>query len=204
MMGAVLRRAQHMGLLPGVSHGVAIDSTGLESGHVSTYFARRTGRIRHEFPKIAQVVDTRSHLTLASLASRGPSPDDPQLRPLTRQAHARQPFTTLLADAGYDAEHHHRFLHMELGVRGIIPPRRGRPIHQPGRLPSGPYRRRLHQRFPRKRYGQRWQVETRFSMEKRLLDSHLRSRSHDAQARESERRVLTLNLMILAESHRDG
>jgi hypothetical protein len=50
---------------------------------------------------------------------------------------------------------------------------------------------------PKKTYGQRWQVETVFSMVKRLLDSALTARSYSSQNREAALRFLTHNLMIL-------
>jgi hypothetical protein len=52
--------------------------------------------------------------------------------------------------------------------------------------------------WPKGLYGRRWQVETFFSMIKRLLDSFLRAASWPAQHREMCLRVLTLNFMIVA------
>ena len=51
--------------------------------------------------------------------------------------------------------------------------------------------------FPKKTYRQRWQIETTFSMLKRLLGSALRSRKRYAIDREIVLRVLTINLMII-------
>ena len=76
----------------------------------------------------------------------------------------------------------------------IIPPTRGRPTDKPLR---GYWRNRMKQRFPKRKYGQRWQVETVNSMIKRLLDAALRARTYWSQSREIVLRVLTLNLMIL-------
>ncbi|MHC4981624.1 MAG: transposase [Planctomycetota bacterium] len=61
----------------------------------------------------------------------------------------------------------------------------------------GRYRRRLRRRFPKKTYGQRWQIETSFSMIKRLLGSAVRSRRRHAIDREILLRVATINLMIV-------
>jgi transposase len=116
---------------------------------------------------------------------------------VARRSHRRHRFEVLLADAGYDGEHHHRFLSVELGVRGIIPPTRGRPAKDPSHIPSGFYRGALATHWPKEQYGQRWQVETSFSMLKRLLNSSLRSRRRYAIDREILLRVLTLNLMII-------
>ncbi|MEW6360465.1 MAG: transposase, partial [Planctomycetota bacterium] len=46
-------------------------------------------------------------------------------------------------------------------------------------------------------YGQRWQIETAFSMIKRLLGSALRARYYHSQCREMYLRVITFSLMIL-------
>ncbi len=176
----------------------AIDSTGLESRHVSTYFGHRSGRKYRRFPKVSEVIDTRSHLALAAVVDRGPRSDDHEFHPLVRHAHARHPFAAVAGDVGYDGEHHHRFLH-RLGILGIIPPQRGRPPKNPGHRPTGFFRRFWHEKWPQigHLYGQRWQVECRFSMEKRLLDSCLTARRRPAQDREAALRVLTLNLMLL-------
>ena len=71
--------------------------------------------------------------------------------------------------------------------------RRGRP-----RMPKGRYRRQMAKRFHRRKYGQRWQVESVISRFKRRLGSALHGRSDAARERESDLRVLTHNLMILA------
>lgn len=175
---------------------VAADSTGLNSTRRSEYFGRRCGEKKRDFPKNSQIVDTLSHLSLAVVCERGSGPDDPAFHELVKQAHARRPFRALVADAGYDGEHHHRFLWREMGVMSIMPPRRGRPMHKPRQPPGGFFRALLHRCWPKKTYGQRWQVETRFSMEKKKLGSSLRSRRYDAQAAEMQLRVITLNLML--------
>ena len=56
------------------------------------------------------MIDVKSHLFLGAVIDRGPKPDDIEMHRVVRQAHRRHPFDTLLADVGYDAEHHHEFL----------------------------------------------------------------------------------------------
>jgi hypothetical protein len=68
------------------------------------------------------------------------------------------------------------------------------------RLPVGKYRRQMARRFPRRKYGQRWQAESVISRIKRRLGAALRGRSDPSGQRESDLRVLTHNLMILAGS----
>ena len=186
-----------LGLIGPANTLAAIDSTGLESRHVSTYYGQRCGQKKHRFPKVSVVVDVKTHLCLAAAVERGPKADDIVFHRLAREAHDRHTFTHLLADAGYDGEHHLAFLDQMLKVIGWIPPRRGRPSLDPLHQPPGPYRRRLHRLWPVAKYGQRWQVETHVSMLKRLLRSALTSLGRHSLDREMYLRLLTLNLMIL-------
>jgi hypothetical protein len=101
---------------------------------------------------------------------------------------------TLLADAGFDSEAAHNYARQEHRMKTVIPPTRGRPT---AKRPSGRWRRLMATRFNKKKYGQRWQVETVNSMLKRLLDSALRARHHWSQWREIFLRVLTHNVMVL-------
>lgn len=170
----------------------------MTTGRASLYYTRRTGRRRRRFPKISAVVDVSSHLVLGVLVDRGPKPDDIEFHRVARQAHARHPFKALLGDVGYDGEHHHVFLHQTLQVIGIIPPARGRPPKGPHHVPTGFYRRTLFEHWPADIYGRRWQIETGFSLLKRLLDDRLRAHTQHAMDREIVLRIITLNLMIIA------
>ena len=60
---------------------------------------------------------------------------------------------------------------------------------------TAPNTRRVEPALPD--YGQRWQIETAFSMLKRNLGSALRARTYWSQCRESMLRVITHNVMIL-------
>jgi hypothetical protein len=108
----------------------------------------------------------------------------------------------VVADAGYDSEDNHRIAQLDLRVRSIIPPRAGRPTSKPP-PPGQPLRRAMHRRFACKLdqalYGQRWQSETVNSMIKRNLGSALRARTTIHRRHELLLRVLTHNIMLLAE-----
>jgi len=109
----------------------------------------------------------------------------------------------VVADAGYDSEDNHRLAWLDMNVHAIIPPRAGRPTTKPP--PSHqPLRRRMHRRLRRGTsdqalYGQRWQSETVNSMIKRNLGSALRARTTIHRRHELLLRVLTHNIMLLAE-----
>jgi hypothetical protein len=181
----------------------AVDGTGLESRHTSRYYVKRRARGGDRdrvttyamYPKVVFVVDCRSHMILSAVPGRGPGSDLVQFGEALAQAVRRARIGTLLADADFDAEWVHRGVRSH-GIRTIIPPERGRPTDQP---PSGRWRRRMKRRFGqyKRKYGQRWQVETVNSMLKRRLGSALRARHYDSQCRETILRAITHNVMIV-------
>ncbi len=154
----------------------AIDGTGFESRHASSYYVKRranTGKYwqrttYQRFPKAGIVCDCHSHLILAVVPGRGPGPDITHFRPALDQALSRVQLAAVAADAGYDAEHAHRFAHDERGVRLLMPAKIGRQTTKPA---TGYWRRQMQRRLHLTRYSQRWQVETVNSMLKRLLGS---------------------------------
>jgi len=58
----------------------------------------------------------------------------------------------------------------------------------------------MQERFDKALYNQRWHAESGFSQHKRRLGSALTTRHGEAQGREIVLRVLTHNLMLLAEA----
>jgi hypothetical protein len=188
----------------------AVDSSGLESHHVSRYFVCRRSRVPGlwqtttytRFPKLGIVCDCENHMILSTLLTRGPSPDVNQLERTLMPAVRRVSIKTLLADAGYESEANHVFCREHLGIESIIPTtQRGRPRKdgEPRRT-SGHYRLQMAARFDKETYGQRWQVETVFSMIKRNLGSSLRGRSYWSQCRDMMLLALVHNITILRQS----
>ena len=183
----------------------AVDGSGFESHHVSDYFVKRRASKNDreykemsykKYPKLSVVSDCATHLILAAHPSRGPSHDLKEFPIVIKDAvkATDAKIKTLLADAAYDSEGVHAFLRETLNIESIIPPVRGR---KPGVVPSGRYRRKLATRFPTKRYGQRWQVETVFSMIKRNLGHALTARRYMSQCRELNLKVLVHNIAII-------
>lgn len=194
-LGKLLNKVEPRGAL------AAMDGTGLESRHASAYYVRRKAKFKdskqsmtyQRFPKAGIVCDCKSHLILSLVPERGPGSDARHFQKAFDQAHCRLRFEALVADAGYDGEHHHVYARSR-GVRTLIPPLIGRPTKKP---PRGYWRRMMKRVLPRSRYGQRWQAETTNSMLKRLLGSALRARTYWSQCRETMLRGITLNIMIL-------
>ena len=173
---------------------------------MSHYFIRRRwharkrllhGTYRH-FPKCSLLIDCPSHFILAVDPGRGPAPDQPCVIRTLLAGCARQRIDTLFADAGYDGEWVHEFCRDELDLRSLIPPTIGRPTEKP---PSTRYRRAMRAYFrrdpKRRRYGQRWQVETVASMIKRRLGEVLGARSQRRQNRAMMLRAIVHNILIL-------
>jgi len=183
-----------------------VDGSGFEAHHVSHYFVRRRSRgdktlksmTYRRFPKVGLMADCRTHLVLAAVPGRGPGPDHLHIKQVMCDAHLRAEIDTALADAGYDAEWVHEYLRLEHGVPIIIPPLIGRPTEKP---PSTYHRRSMRRYFKqppeRRRYGQRWQIETVISMIKRRLSETLNARSFHRQNRALMLKVITHNLMIV-------
>jgi transposase len=205
IFNAVLERALRDGVR---KHGVplaAVDGTGLESRHTSRYYVKRRAKTGdHDqittyarYPKVVFIVDCASHMILSAVPGRGPCSDLVQFRSALEQAVSRARIGTLTADADFDAEWVHCTVRSH-GIRTIIPATRGRPTNK---QPTGRWRRRMKQRFGqyKKKYGQRWQVETVNSMVKRRLGSALRARQYQSQCRETVLRAITHNVLIVRQ-----
>ena len=146
------------------------------------------------WPKLSAMGDCGSHLFLSAKATWGPRRDTCEAPSILRAARRRIAFRQALLDAGYDSEAMHVLIRKELEAHSVIPPKSGPKTRK---WPPTKYRRQMRRRFPRKAYGQRWQMESIFSRNKRILGSALRATTWPAQKREIYARVLTHNLMIL-------
>lgn len=181
----------------------AIDSTGMEAGHTSRYFVKRKQRdpkigyqitTYKRFPKLALSCDTKSHIINGALTGKGPSPDNVHFKKMLEESQSILKTKMVVADAGYDSEENHRFAREDMGVKSIINPKIGRPTNK---LPSGTYRREMVTDFPKKLYGQRWQIETVISMIKRNFDEELKAKTFWSQCREMLMKVVAHNVVIL-------
>jgi hypothetical protein len=179
----------------------AIDGTGFESHHVSSYFVKRKAKGQPtyqmttytRYPKVGIISDCYTHLVLSGVPARGPYPDIVHYEKAIKDAERNVHLKVLTADAGYDSEKSHVFAR-DLNIRTIIPPKIGR---RSDKLPAGKWRKIMATRFSQKLYGQRWQVETVNSMIKRNLGSALSARSYWAQCREIMLRLFAHNVMVV-------
>lgn len=190
-------RAQDRGLIAERPEA-AIDATGLESQHTSSYFFKRAGKKQSAclWTKLTTVCDTRSHFFTAATVRTGPSNDAPQFAPALHQAALIVNWDRVLGDAAFDSEENHRLCREALRIRSTVIPINRR--SQGRKWPKTKYRRQRKRRFPKRKYGQRWQAESAFSRHKRRLGSALHARSEPARGRECQLRELTHDLMLLA------
>jgi hypothetical protein len=178
-----------------------VDTTGLESGHVSRHYLKAAaGRCKRYRPflKVGTVCDVDTHLIAALVTAVGPTNDASHFEPLARAAARTLRPAALVGDAAFDCEAFHRLCRECLGIR-----RTAFPVNHRGfadRVPTTRYRREMAERFPARRYAQRAQAESVYSRLKRRLGSELRARSAQGRHWEARVRVLTHNLMILKRS----
>jgi len=180
----------------------AIDSTGFQCGHASSYYTRRRTKdgkkavLYKHYAKLEAVVDCNTHLIVAAAACRGPKPDVNRFVPLLDQARKRVTPAKVLADAGYDSEPNHRHARETCGIRSFMPATYGRPSARP---PTGKHRRHMRYRLNKDygSYGQRWQVETVFSMIKRRFRAVVMARKPWSQRRELGLLVISHNVAVL-------
>ena len=182
----------------------ALDSTGFQCGHASSYYVRRRSRdgksYQHttyrRFSKLELAVECSSHVVIGAIPRRGPRVDTDRFVPLLENALRRVRLLTALADAGYDSEPNHRHAREQRQVKSFIPATAGRPTDKP---PTGRYRRQMKQRLNKDygKYGQRWQVETAIAMIKGRLGSVVHARSYWSQCRELMLLAVTHNIMLV-------
>ena len=206
LLDATVRSSQKRRVLRRRSRLAAMDTSGFESHHTSRYYAKRRkttakhGRKRRvvyrRYPKLGIVCDAESHLILAARANQGPQPDFGDFEPLLREARSRVGMKTLAADAGFDSEPNHQLARDELGIQSLIPPSHGRAAKGE---PTGRYRKQMKRHLHHSRYGQRWQVETVYSMIKRLSGEVVNARTYWRRCRLLLLKTLTHNISILAK-----
>jgi hypothetical protein len=193
---ALFDHAKATGLTPTTE--ASIDSTGLESRFVSRHFLMRQGKRTSKYrrwTKLTIVADNGTHLIAAADVSLGPSNDSPLLPEPVRKAIEHIPIKRLLADAGYDAETNHEFCRNELEIPSTIIPVNERNLKYS--KVKGRYRSQMSRYFPKRKFGNRWQIESIFSRFKRKLGYALRAVTEQARETECFIKVLTYNLMVV-------
>ena len=195
LLDSIFKLAKNIGLLS-ESPEAAIDSTGLETHHISRHFVHCTKRpsyFRRTWPKMTVICDTGTHLIASCIVTRGPAYDFPLFEKALCHITGEVSFARILADAGYDSEANHQLGREVFGMDTII----ALNLRGSSKTPSATYRKEMKDNFKKEIYNHRWQVESVFSRNKRLLGSALRNRSESARERECLLRTLTHNLMII-------
>jgi hypothetical protein len=175
---------------------IAVDSTGLTPGAVSTFFIKRAkdrvGADWRHWPKWTVAFDLDKRVILAQAVRQGPCNDCATLRPLVSAAQRLKPVGLVLADAEFDSERNHRHVRDTLGARSVIPAKRGKAAW---RLRGTRAQMRRH--FPHRTYARRALIESGFSAVKRKLSSRAPGRSLEMQRRQAHLLGLAFNLYQL-------
>jgi hypothetical protein len=98
----------------------------------------------------------------------------------------------VLADAEFDSERNHLHVRDVVGAESVIPAKRGKATWKIKGV-----RAQMRKRFPRKKYNQRAQVESVFSVVKRKLSAKAPGRSNETQRRQAMLLGLAYNIYLL-------
>lgn len=159
----------------------ALDATGFSRRLASRYYSQRWGTWHQRYLYWSTVVWTQPRVICAQAARVGPAGSQSRTLPaLVATARTVVPLRRLLADADYDSEANHRWCRETAGIESIIPATRG-----PRGRRRTPYRQRMQRHFPRRAYGQRWLVETVFSVIKRKFGEALTARCYWQQVKQA-------------------
>lgn len=169
----------------------AMDATGLETTTASAHFQCRRGGQRRKWVKLSTVVLCGSLLPVGLVMGWGPTNDKCQAGELIAKARTAAVPEKVYADAGYDAEWIHVQCREEWGVESVIKPA----CHRADGKLGGLWRSGMTKNYlKRKKYGQRWAVESFFSGLKRTTGSMLTSRQPKQLLAEAAFRVLAYTL----------
>ena len=178
-----------------------VDSTGLETHHISRYFrwkkeSTQPDRQIRAWPKVTLVCHRQTHWLLGLYVCQGPTQDAHLLRRVMPDVHRMIHLYRLMADAGYDSEKNHIFCREKLGIPRTVIPARANAFNR--KWPQSKYRRQMRRRFHKIVYRQRVQIECVMFRFKSHLGDALRARRWPAQVRECRLRALCFNFALLA------
>lgn len=205
LISETVKRAISRGKMDAKPQRIAVDTSGFEATSTSRYYARRRKATQKDgekravslrrFPKLGLAVDCRSHFVLAAVAGQGPTPDFSYFAPLLLGSLKHIWPRTVLADAGFSSEANHEMARDELGIQSLMPSTNGRPTDKE---PTGYWRCMMKRFLHLSAYGQRWQVETGYSMIKRRLGEVVRATTYHRRRKLLLLKAITLNVMLLA------
>jgi len=176
----------------------SIDGTGFERTSASWHYIKR---IDGKTPRIGyklSMLSTTKHKIICLRLRAKPAHDVKDIKYLLGKA--KQCPSTLLMDKGYDAEWIHKFC-KEKGIRTIIPVRKG--------IAKGSHRKKLQQKFPKKLYNKRSNIESTFHALKTKYGASLRSKKIQTARTQIHIRAILHNtalktLQVLGHSRKTG
>jgi transposase len=182
----------------------AIDSTPFESCHFYAHKNKKTGEvvIGRRGVRLHIICGVRSHIITAAMVSASYKHDTKFFEPLLRMTHALKfNIDSIAGDKGYFSERN-MLLAKELGVKAYLTPKRnasaeGKNRSQEWRDSVSQYRE--NEENSAKHYRMRSNVETTFSIIKRVFGNRLRTKLTTAQVNEVLCKVLCQNLRVLIQ-----
>lgn len=165
---------------------IAMDGSGFTSSHADKYYAKIIGNDYSHYTKCHITIDTVSRIVLHFQAIKGPR-HDMKFSIASCRAIKRYKPKYILADKAYDSEELRLCINQELCAEEHIPTR--------GIVRRGYYRKLSSTRFNKKKYGKRNNVESVFSVIKRLFGGTNKSRCTYLQNKETKFKITAYNIV---------
>ena len=156
---------------------IAVDSTGIKVSNRGEWM-RQKWQVKRGFVKFHVAVDVKTGKMLSVEVTNEETSDGRMLQPLVQRAASRAHVSRVMADGAYDSRANFRYLH-DQGIEPVIKVRRNSSHNAMGCMP-----RKLvveeqlsdYDRWRKKRrYGERWMVESAISSFKRAFGEHVTS-----------------------------
>ena len=156
---------------------IAVDSTGIKVSNRGEWM-RQKWSVKRGFIKFHVAVDVRTGKMLSVEVTKEDVHDGRMLQPLVQQASSRARVARVVGDGAYDSRASFRFLH-DSGIEPVIKVRRNSSHHALGCMPR---KMAVEEQLSdydgwrrKRRYGQRWMVESAISSFKRAFGEHVAS-----------------------------
>lgn len=164
---------------------IAHDGTGFVSDHADKYYAIIRKKQRKSYTKCHAAIDVDSRLILNVQAINGPKHDTQFANASIRNIKQYKP-KYILADKAYDTENIRTIINEEIGALDIIPSKK--------RVKTGYYRLRNKKIFNKKIYNRRNNIESIFSVIKRIFNGINSSRSTKLLNKETKFKCTVYNI----------
>lgn len=164
---------------------IALDGSGFTNDYADKYYAIIRKKERKSYIKCHIAIDVDSRLILSVQAQRGPKHDASFTIPCLRNIKQYKPHY-IVADRAYDSENIRIVINEEIKAFDIIPNKK--------RVKTGFFRKRSRYVFRKPIYARRNNVESVFSVIKRIFSGINTSRSTNLSNKETKFKCLMYNI----------